>query len=31
MDNKVAQTTWLAVGVLVAIILLAVLLTRGGQ
>lgn len=31
MQNKVAQTTWLAVAVLVAIILLAVLLTRGGQ
>jgi hypothetical protein len=31
MENKVAQTTWLAVAVLVAIILLAVLLTRGGQ
>ncbi len=30
MENKVAQTTWLAVAVLVAIILLAVLLTRGG-
>ena len=31
MENKVAQTTWLAVAVLVAIILLAVLLTRGGS
>jgi hypothetical protein len=31
MENKVAQTTWLVVAVLVAIILLAVLLTRGGQ
>jgi len=33
MDNKVAQTTWLVVAVLAAIILVAlvaVLLTRGG-
>ena len=29
--NKVAKTTWISVAILAAIILMAFLLTRGGQ
>lgn len=29
--NKVAQTTWLAVAALLAIVLITVILMRGGQ
>jgi hypothetical protein len=31
LTNKVAKTTWIAVAILVTIILIAFIMTRGGQ